>query len=170
MPTPTIKFLKRLWEMRELIGGKYRQLTAVILIGQDDISRRMQGKGVQEVRVRTDVEALSPISQQEAMSYLEFKLKRAGGSWMKITLPELREELSFGVASGALTPQGLNRLAGSLLEYGCQLGEKQLTLELYWSMLEYHGANNNDLQRYQEMNRRRNENNQVNQSNKSGAA
>ncbi|MFA7269854.1 MAG: AAA family ATPase [Sterolibacterium sp.] len=75
LPTPTLKHLKRFWELTE----GYKHLLGVLLIGQTELGQKLDERNpaVREVTQRCEIITLSPLDEQLA-EYLEFKFKRVG--------------------------------------------------------------------------------------------
>lgn len=164
----TLRYLKRIWEKRVRIGTKKRHVLGVILVGQEDISRKIKGKSVLELHVRIDEHKINHIPELQVNEYLKFKLKRAGGSWDKICGQDLQEELAFGIHESLRTPQNLNDLAAKLMNYATQIPAGQMTLEFYWQFLEYKGAGFADVKVCRQNNRKRNQSETDNINTKAG--
>lgn len=163
-----VKFLKRLWEMQVQDGSRYRQLVSIILIGQMELRKLLRDARVSEVKIRTELEELTVMPGLQANDYLQFKLSRAGGNWNKFADAGLQAEIAFGLAADDYTPQRLNNLASNLLDYGYEMGEQVLTVELYDAMREHRGASEVEMRMVQDKRRQRGDENQVTTKIKAG--
>lgn len=90
--TNTLKYLKRLWEMRNGLTA----LIGIVLIGQPELETRLYGQSnaeVREVTARTTHAKLEPINK-ELKQYLTHKIKQAGSNIDNVITDDAIELLS----------------------------------------------------------------------------
>lgn len=136
LPVNTLKYLKRLWEMKTGL----QRLMGIILIGQNELETRLYGKAnseIREVTARTTHARVEPI-QKEISEYIAHRARQAGGDINKIisrdAVEELAERLTIedrnGKKQSAAYPLTVNNLMNRLMNEAYLQGEEIITKEL----------------------------------------
>ncbi len=111
LPTPTLKHMKRFWELTK----GYKHLLGVLLIGQTELGQKLDERNpaVREVTQRCEIITLSPLDEQLA-EYLEFKLKRVGKTVSDIFDPGAVEALRASLTETVMGKSTMDRKTASL--------------------------------------------------------
>lgn len=109
MPTPTLKHLKRFWELKDGMS----RLIGVALIAQPELRMRLavQNKDVREVGQRCEIYQLEPMHGDELEGYLRHKFARFGLKYEDVFAPNaadaIRQRL-IHVPRGARARDGIS--------------------------------------------------------------
>ena len=138
--TATLKYLKRLWEMRNGLSS----LIGIVLIGQPELETRLYGQNnaeVREVTARTTHARLEPINN-ELRAYLTHKIKQAGGNINNIITDDaisyLSEKLTLADRNNKVQqvayPLETGNIMKLLMNKCVMSGEELITKELVESI------------------------------------
>ena len=138
--TATLKYLKRLWEMRNGLSS----LIGIVLIGQPELETRLYGQNnaeVREVTARTTHARLEPINN-ELRAYLTRKIKQAGGNINNIITDDaisyLSEKLTLADRNNKVQqvayPLETGNIMKLLMNKCVMSGEELITKELVESI------------------------------------
>lgn len=138
--TATLKYLKRLWEMRNGLTS----LIGIVLIGQPELETRLYGQNnaeVREVTARTTHARLEPINN-ELKAYLTHKIKQAGGNISSIITDDavayLSEKLTLADRNNKVQqvayPLETGNIMKLLMNKCVMSGEELITKELVESI------------------------------------
>ena len=138
--TATLKYLKRLWEMRNGLTS----LIGIVLIGQPELETRLYGQNnaeVREVTARTTHARLEPINN-ELKAYLTHKIKQAGGNISSIITDDavayLSEKLTLADRNNKVQqvayPLETGNIMKLLMNKCVMSGEEIITKELVESI------------------------------------
>lgn len=139
--TATLKYLKRLWEMRNGLTS----LIGIVLIGQPELETRLYGQNnaeVREVTARTTHARLEPINN-ELKAYLTHKIKQAGGNISNIITDDavacLSEKLTLQDRNNKVQqiayPLETGNIMKLLMNKAVMSGEEIITKELVESII-----------------------------------
>ncbi len=101
------------------------KLLQIVLIGQPELHELLNHKELRQLAQRIErYETLSPLSPQESLSYIDYRLGNAAPQDDTIFSPEAKHHL-IQAANG--TPRVLNRLCANALFQGARQREKPIT-------------------------------------------
>lgn len=127
LPKPTLKHLKRFWELED----GFRKLLGIVLIGQTELRKKLSETDpeVREVTQRIELIQLQPLDD-ELESYLTFKFKRAGKALNDVITMEgiaaMRKRLVIQHAQrgnySLLYPLAVNNFLTAAMNISAELG------------------------------------------------
>lgn len=111
LPTPTLKHMKRFWELTK----GYKHLLGVLLIGQTELGKKLDERNpaVREVTQRCEIITLAPLDEQLG-EYLEFKFQRVGKKVADIFEPGAVEALRASLTETVMGKSTMDRKSSSL--------------------------------------------------------
>lgn len=127
LPRPTLKHLKRFWELED----GFRKLLGIVLIGQTELRKKLSETDpeVREVTQRIELIQLQPLDD-ELESYLTFKFKRIGKPLSEIITQDgidaMRQRLVIQHHSrgeySLLYPLAVNNFLAAAMNISAELG------------------------------------------------
>lgn len=131
MPIPTLKHLKRFFELED----GFAKLLGIVLIGQTELSTKLDERNpkVREVVQRCELVTLRPLDD-ELESYLTHRFhlakKKLEDVMDKAAIEALRAKLSGGAKHSALYPLAVNNVVTAALNEAAELGMPRVTADL----------------------------------------
>ena len=140
LPVMTLKFLKRIWEMKDGLT----RLLGVILVGQSELETRLFGSAntdVREVTARVTHAKVYPIDKQ-VTDYISHRVRMVKGDISKIITSEaicmVEENLSkvdrLGNRISYAYPLAINNMMIRLMNYCANYGERLITADVINNM------------------------------------
>lgn len=150
LPTPTLKHLKRFYELQD----GYKKLLSIILIGQTELQDKLSEhtREVREVVQRTEVVHLKPLDSK-VESYIQHKFQCIGMDYSNLfeatAFDEILNRLRVSVTEGRGTkrevrvrslcyPLAVNNLVAGALNLAHQIGAQKVTGEVVAELVKEH--------------------------------
>ncbi|MBI5583057.1 MAG: AAA family ATPase [Deltaproteobacteria bacterium] len=104
------------------------KLLQIVLVGQPELEAKLERYELRQLRQRIAVRAaLSPLSPEESLEYLHFRVEKAGGKVEEIFTPRALEEI---VRRARGIPRALNILADNALVTGFGYQQKPVNVKV----------------------------------------
>lgn len=103
------------------------KLLQIVLVGQPELREKLRSEVIRQIKQRiVIVSQIKPLSEKEALLYIDHRLQIAGSGAMKVFTDEA---LSLICQSAKGIPLALNILCSNALSVGCALAEKKISLK-----------------------------------------
>lgn len=151
LPIPTLKHLKRFYELQE----GFKKLLSIILIGQTELQYKLSeyNPEVREVVQRTEIVNLQPLDDKVEL-YIKHKFERIGVDYTTLFDPnafdEILNRLRISVTEGRGATRGVrvrslcyplavNNLVTGALNLACRIGAPKVNGEVIVESIKEHG-------------------------------
>ncbi|MDX8402097.1 MAG: AAA family ATPase, partial [Mariprofundaceae bacterium] len=133
LSVPTMKQLKRLWEIED----GYRKVLGIVLIGQTELQARLNRQThpeMREVILRCLIATLDPLARDECADYIGLKFRRIGKDAGEIidggVVDAVMARLTTRQGWSAVYPLYINNLLAKALNYAAQIGAQTVTPDI----------------------------------------
>ncbi len=133
LSVPTMKQLKRLWEIED----GYRKVLGIVLIGQTELQARLNRQThpeMREVILRCLIATLDPLARDECADYIGLKFRRIGKDAGEIidggVVDAVMARLTTRQGWSAVYPLYINNLLAKAMNYAAQIGSPLVTPDI----------------------------------------
>jgi general secretion pathway protein A len=124
MPEETLEGLR----MISNLETPTEKLIQIVLVGQPELSKTFDRFELRQLKQRIAVRAtLSPLTREESLDYIQFRLKKAGGNAKAIFTRSALEKI---VRQGKGIPRAINILCDNALITGCGYQQQPVSVKV----------------------------------------